>query len=359
MNTEVTHSAERPLGALLDTHHRTPTTQRAWRLVLRNPIGALGGVIVALVILVALFANVLAPYDPVAQLAQPLEPASAAHLLGSDEFGRDVLSRVIHGARVSLYVGIISVGIALISGSILGLMAGYYGGRIDMLIMRLMDILFGLPAIVLAIAITSVLGPSLNSVLIAIGIVYAPQFSRVARAPTLSLRERDFVTAARALGAGPARVILRHVLPNAAAPIIVSATLGVGNVDRGDDPGVPGHPALQRSRGRHGHAALELLPLLGDFEELAGRGGVELPRGDVGGVAGVLHGQRVGAVLHLPRELPGPPGQAAEGDGDDQEGEEDVPGAGRALTSRESCSQPRQDSLEHVPQALRLCVRIR
>jgi len=195
VNTEVTHSAERPLGALLDTHHRTPTTQRAWRLVLRNPIGALGGVIVALVILVELFANILAPYDPVAQLAQPLEPASAAHLLGSDEFGRDVLSRVIHGARVSLYVGIISVGIALISGSILGLMAGYYGGRIDMLIMRLMDILFGLPAIVLAIAITSVLGPSLNSVLIAIGIVYAPQFSRVARAPTLSLRERDFVTA--------------------------------------------------------------------------------------------------------------------------------------------------------------------
>jgi peptide/nickel transport system permease protein len=122
-------------------------------------------------------------------------------------------------------VGIISVGLALVSGSILGLLAGYYGGWIDMLIMRLMDIMFGLPAIVLAIAITSVLGPSLNSVLIAIGIVYAPQFSRVARAPTLSLRERDFVTAARAIGAGGFWIVWRHILPNMTAPIVVQATV--------------------------------------------------------------------------------------------------------------------------------------
>ena len=136
-----------------------------------------------------------------------------------------MLSRVIHGARVSLYVGVISVSIALVSGSILGLLAGYYGGRVDMVIMRLMDILFGLPAIVLAIAITSVLGPSLNSVLIAIGIVYAPQFARVARAPTLSLRERDFVTAARAVGAGDLWIVSRHILPNMTAPIVVQATV--------------------------------------------------------------------------------------------------------------------------------------
>jgi peptide/nickel transport system permease protein len=193
--------------------------------VVRNPIGALGGVIVAVVILLAALAGVIAPYDPVSQLAQPLQPPTSAYPLGTDEFGRDVLSRVVHGARVSLYVGIVSVGIALVSGSILGLLAGFYGGKLDMTIMRLMDVLFGLPAIVLAIAITSVLGPSLNSVLIAIGIVYAPQFARVARAPVLSLRERDFVTAARAVGAGDLWLVARHILPNMTAPIVVQATV--------------------------------------------------------------------------------------------------------------------------------------
>ena len=228
MSAEVTPSTDRPLAAsaaLADARFRPPRTKQAWRVVVRNPIGTLGAVIVGLVILTALLAGLLAPYDPVSQLAPPLQPPGGAYPLGTDDFGRDVLSRVIHGARVSLWVGIISVGIALISGSILGLLAGYYGGWVDSLIMRLMDILFGLPAIVLAIAITSVLGPSLNSVLIAIGIVYAPQFSRVARAPTLSLRERDFVTAARAVGAGDLWLVRRHILPNMTAPIVVQATV--------------------------------------------------------------------------------------------------------------------------------------
>ena len=211
--------------AFKDTRRQLSGRQQAARLVLRNPIGALGGLIVALVIVTALVAGIVAPYDPVSQLARPLEPPSGAYPLGVDELGRDVLSRVIHGARVSLYVGIVSVARALVSGSILGLLAGYSGGKIDMAIMRLMDILFGLPAIVLAIAITSVLGPSLNSVLVAIGIVYAPQFARVARAPTLSLRERDFVTAARAVGAGDIWLVSRHILPNMTAPIVVQATV--------------------------------------------------------------------------------------------------------------------------------------
>jgi peptide/nickel transport system permease protein len=212
-------------GLYTDTRHRLSGGQRAWRLVVRNPIGALGGLIVLVVILTALVAGVVAPFDPVSQLARPLEPPNGTYVLGADELGRDVLSRVIHGARVSLYVGIVSVAIALVSGSILGLLAGYYGGKIDNLIMRVMDILFGLPAIVLAIAITSVLGPSLNSVLVAIGIVYAPQFARVARAPTLSLRERDFVTAARAVGARDLWIVSRHILPNMTAPIVVQATV--------------------------------------------------------------------------------------------------------------------------------------
>jgi peptide/nickel transport system permease protein len=216
---------DRAPAAFADTRPRVTGARQASRLILRNPIGALGGVIVALVILAAVFADLVAPFDPTSQLAQPLQPPGGAYALGTDEFGRDVLSRVIHGARVSLYVGIISVGIALVSGSILGLLAGFHGGWSDTSIMRLMDVLFGLPAIVLAIAITSVLGPSLNSVLIAIGIVYAPQFSRVARAPTLSLRERDFVTAARAVGAGDVWLVRRHILPNMTAPIVVQATV--------------------------------------------------------------------------------------------------------------------------------------
>jgi peptide/nickel transport system permease protein len=225
VRAEVTPTAGQAPTALVETRPRVTGARQAWRLVLRNPIGALGGVIVGLVILTAVFADVLAPFDPTSQLAQPLQPPGGAYALGTDEFGRDVLSRVIHGARVSLYVGIVSVGIALVSGSILGLLAGFHGGWIDSTIMRLMDVLFGLPAIVLAIAITSVLGPSLNSALIAIGIVYTPQFSRVARAPTLSLRERDFVTAARAVGAGDFWLVRRHILPNMTAPIVVQATV--------------------------------------------------------------------------------------------------------------------------------------
>jgi peptide/nickel transport system permease protein len=225
VSVEVTPTMDRAPAAFADTRPRVTGARQVWRLILRNPIGALGGVIVALVILAAIFADLVAPFDPTSQLAQPLQPPGGAYALGTDEFGRDVLSRVIHGARVSLYVGIISVGIALISGSILGLLAGFHGGWSDTSIMRLMDVLFGLPAIVLAIAITSVLGPSLNSVLIAIGIVYAPQFSRVARAPTLSLRERDFVTAARAVGAGDVWLVRRHILPNMTAPIVVQATV--------------------------------------------------------------------------------------------------------------------------------------
>ena len=221
MSAEVTSARV----AVADAPYRKPRATQAWHLIARNPIGALGGVIVALVIVTAVLADVVAPFDPTSQLATPLQPPGGAYPLGTDDFGRDVLSRIIHGARVSLWVGIISVGIALISGSILGLLAGYYGGWIDTIIMRLMDILFGLPAIVLAIAITSVLGPSLNSVLIAIGIVYAPQFSRVARAPTLSLRERDFVTAARAVGAGDLWLVRRHIVPNMTAPIVVQATV--------------------------------------------------------------------------------------------------------------------------------------
>ncbi len=193
-------AAQPPLTTAVGERPRPGLARRLGRLMTRDPIGTLGAVMILFVVLLAVLADVVAPYDPVQQLARPLQPPGGAYLLGTDEFGRDVLSRVIHGARISLYVGVVSVAIALCTGSLLGMVAGFFGGRVDTIIMRLMDVLFGLPAIVLAIAMMSVLGPSLNSALIAIGIVYAPQFSRIARAPTLSLAQRDFVTAARTLG---------------------------------------------------------------------------------------------------------------------------------------------------------------
>lgn len=204
--------------------------RRSWleqlgHLASRDLIGTLGAVMVLFVVLCAILADLIAPYNPVAQITRTFQAPGPLFVLGADQFGRDVLSRVIHGARVSIYVGVVSVAIALSIGSILGLIAGYFGGWADSIIMRFMDILFGLPTIVLAIAMLAVLGATLNSALIAIGLVYAPQFSRIARAPTLSVAQRDYVTAARTIGAEDMWIIARHILPNITAPITVQATV--------------------------------------------------------------------------------------------------------------------------------------
>lgn len=199
--------------------------RRAWWLVRKNPIGALGLLIVVAVVVIALGANVLAPYSPTAQLAKRLTPPNPQYLLGTDEFGRDILSRIIYGSRISLYVGIISVGIALVAGASLGVIAGFYRGRVDTVIMRLVDIVFAFPSVILAIAITGILGPSLTNAMIAIGIVYAPTFARVARGPVLSVMQEEYIEAARVVGVPNRRIMVRHVLPNITAPLIVQATL--------------------------------------------------------------------------------------------------------------------------------------
>ena len=199
-----------------------------FRRLRRTRLAAVGVGIVGVVVACAILAPVLSPYDPNRQrLLEALQGPSAAHLLGTDENGRDVLSRVLYGARVSLAAGVFSVGIAVTLGVASGLISGYFAGRVDNVIMRGMDALLAFPTLVLALAITAALGPGLRNAMIAIGIVYTPVFSRLTRGQVLSVREREFVEAARTLGAGHGRIMLRHIFPNVTAPLIVQASLSV------------------------------------------------------------------------------------------------------------------------------------
>ena len=190
-----------------------------------NPTGLVGLSIVLLFILLAIAAPLLAPFDPIAQPAKRLLTPGSPYLFGTDEFGRDLLSRIIFGSRISLQVGIISVSIALLVGGTLGLVSGYYLGLLDSLVQRVVDIMFAFPSIILIIAISGVLGPSITTAMLAIGIVYAPIFARIARGPTLAIMQQQYVEGARAMGAQQWRIMLHYVLPNIAAPLIIQATL--------------------------------------------------------------------------------------------------------------------------------------
>ena len=191
-----------------------------------DPRAAVGLALVALASVMAVAAPVMAPYAPdLPDFANILSPPSAAHWLGTDELGRDVLSRIIFGAQTSLFVGILSVAAAAVAGTLLGLVAGYYGGVSDALIMRVMDVVFAFPSILLALAITAVLGPSLGNAVLAIAVVNLPVFARIARAQTLVVRQLEFTEAKRALGFGDGDILLRTILPNILAPIIVQGSL--------------------------------------------------------------------------------------------------------------------------------------
>lgn len=200
----------------------------AGRRLLKSKIGLAGLIMIGALLLVAIFAPYIAPYEPNEQnILFRYQAPSAKHWLGTDEMGRDILSRIIYGSRISLQVGLISISLALLVGVILGLMAGYYGGFIDMLVMRLMDIMLAFPAILLAIAIVAILGPQLQNAMIAIAIINIPRFARVIRSSTLSIKESEYIKAARALGAKDIRIITRHLFPNALAPLIVQTTLSI------------------------------------------------------------------------------------------------------------------------------------
>jgi peptide/nickel transport system permease protein len=206
---------------------RTADRSTAIRYFLRrNPRMIIGGGLVLAWLLVALFARQIAPYDPTKVLpGDALLAPSSAHWLGTDDLGRDVLSRVIVGSQVSLRVGVISVLIGFLAGVTLGLGAGYLGGTVDLLAMRLVDALLAFPALVLAIAITASLGPKIENAMIAIGIVAIPAYARLTRGQVLAVRAREFIVAARTIGATPLRIILRHIFPNVVNALIVQATL--------------------------------------------------------------------------------------------------------------------------------------
>jgi peptide/nickel transport system permease protein len=192
----------------------------------RNPRMVLGGAVVLMLLLVALFAPIIAPYDPTkVDVTQSLQPPNGTHLLGTDDLGRDVLSRVIWGSRVSLSVGVISVSIGFILGVSLGLAAGYLGGKFDLFAMRAVDALLAFPALVLAIAITAALGPQIQNAMIAIGIVAIPGYARLTRGQVLSVRTREYIVAARTVGATPLRIVIRHIFPNITNALVVQATL--------------------------------------------------------------------------------------------------------------------------------------
>ncbi len=188
-----------------------------------------GGVFLLLVLVAtALFAPLLAPYNPLGQnLEHDLIAGSREHPLGTDKLGRDILSRMIYGARISLLVGVATVALSLAIGFVIGSCSGYFGGLVDQLLMRLIDILMAFPGILLAIAFTAVLGPGLEHVILALCLIGWTGYARLVRGEILSLRERDFVQAARALGGKPKRIILRHLLPNLLPPLLIQATFGL------------------------------------------------------------------------------------------------------------------------------------
>jgi peptide/nickel transport system permease protein len=207
--------------------HR-PRWREVLGLVLANRLAVVGLVVLAVLVVAALLGERLAPHSPfTTDIPNRLQPPSGTHPFGTDQVGRDVLSRVIVATRVSLQVGFIAVGISLTAGVVIGLVAGYYGRLVDAVLMRAMDMLFAFPAILLAIAILAVLGPGIRNAMVAIGIVYTPIFARVTRGSVLSVREEVYVRAARSLGASDLRLIARHVLPNVTGPIIVQTSISL------------------------------------------------------------------------------------------------------------------------------------
>jgi peptide/nickel transport system permease protein len=228
--------AVRPVGAEIEltlpaVTRRTGSVWSAlWLFVRKKPLGAAGGVLIVAMVVTAIFADVLQTHDPIAtDAANTLAAPSAEHWLGSDHLGRDIYSRIVHGARVSLIVGLASTLLGSVLGGIIGLLSGYVGGKTDLIAQRLLDILQGLPLLVLALVMSASLGPSIQNVVIAISIPIIPRAARVIRSSVLSIREMQYVEAARSMGLRHLRIAFRHILPNTMGPFIVLCTAQLGS----------------------------------------------------------------------------------------------------------------------------------
>lgn len=225
-----TTATTRPVTVLLERPPRQRTLSSTVIEFLRHsPLNLLGVVLIALFLFLVVFGSVLAPHDPIQpNVALKLQPPSSTYWFGTDELGRDVFSRVLSGAKYSLGIAFIILSIAVVVGTLVGLIAGYVGGLVDELLMRLTDLFLAFPALVLAMAIAATLGRNLQNTVIALTVVYWPWYARLVRGQVLWLKEREFIEAARALGASPWRIVGRHILPNTLAVIIVQLTLDVG-----------------------------------------------------------------------------------------------------------------------------------
>ncbi|MCG9130728.1 ABC transporter permease [Candidatus Poribacteria bacterium] len=213
----------------MNTQTTASSQQHILRKLLKHRSATIGASIILFFIVIAIFAPLIATHDPRhANIIERLQGGSASHYLGTDKVGRDIFSRIVYGTRISLKVGLIAMVFSVGFGTLFGAIAGYYGGRLDNLIMRVMDMMLAMPSILLAMVIVTILGQSLTNAIIAVSIVYIPQYARILRAAVLKVRELDYVTAARVIGARNSRILLTTVLPNCIAPLIVQATLGIG-----------------------------------------------------------------------------------------------------------------------------------
>jgi peptide/nickel transport system permease protein len=251
--------------------------QALWSFMKRKPLGTASASLILLIVFTAIFADVLAPYDPL--FTHPeirLAPPSWQHPFGTDDIGRDVFSRIIYGARISLWVGLLAVGIGTVAGTMIGLLCGYWEGRLDLTLQRFMDALMAIPGLILAMAIVSVLTPNTTNAMLAIAVVIIPGNSRIVRGAVLSAKQNQYVEAARALGCGHLRMIVTHILPNVTAPILIIASIWLGNaifieaslsfLGLGTQPPTPSWGLMLSSTGR---AFMEQAPWLAIFPGLA------------------------------------------------------------------------------------------
>lgn len=214
----------------LSTRTATKKVNPFWFKVRRNPLTLFGLILLLTIVLMSLFAPLITSYDPTKiSITERFSPPSAKHWFGTDEVGRDIFTRILYGARLSLGVGVAVVFGAGLVGTIIGAVSGYFGGKVDQIIMRVMDIMLAFPSLVLAMAVAATLGPNLQNAMLAIAIIKVPVYVRLARAETLALREKLFVKAAVTFGIKPWRIITRHIIPNAISPVVIQVTLDIGD----------------------------------------------------------------------------------------------------------------------------------